>query len=183
MVAVTPSICQKCEKDKQFFYKIFDRTKNLPRYDTPEYRALIKKARKRSRTAGAPIIRSEDGCCGSAIVEYLRKAGEIAEGFINVKLGKKHKLTDAQMEECLRCPNQTWLTPKEYVGWLWANKVKVLVNFRDLTVLPLLPKKDKTKEPGQDMYCMLCKCNLKAKTHKKGEQCPAGRWPGGDRVS
>lgn len=114
------------------------------------------------------------GCCGGEIFEFLQKGGEIAEGYINLKLGKKLEFTDRNMQTCLTCEFQTWLTTREYISWLLANKVKVLVNFRDLTVLPPLPKKEKI-EYGQHLYCMLCKCYLEAKTRSKSK-CPKGKY-------
>ncbi len=97
------------------------------------------------------------GCCGGT----ARKVRQVATGFVNLAMGVKYEFTDDRVRTCQRCEDNTWLTKAQYSKWLIENGVQVLRNFKDLAVLPLLPKEENGK--GRGLYCRICKCFVPAK--------------------
>jgi hypothetical protein len=120
-------------------------------------------------------------CCGKSIkkdlTEKALKVKNIATGQV-LSLFQGESTTPQHAKErlaiCKRCDELTWFTRSEYWAWLKENKIDVLKNIEDLTVLPPLVKKPFIEKEA--MYCRLCKCYLPAKAIVKTEKCPEGKW-------
>ena len=98
-------------------------------------------------------------CCGGG--GTAKKVGQIATGYINLARGVKYEFTDDRVRACQKCEDSTWLTKSQFGKWLVKNNVKVLRNWKDLSVLPKLPKEENGR--GRGLYCRICKCYVPAK--------------------
>lgn len=83
---------------------------------------------------------------------------------------------------CVACDKTTWMTKKEYLSWLLANKKDIAEQTGkglEEILLDLPPLLIQTKdEKRQQQFCSICKCWLPAKMRVKGKECPIGKWPG-----
>jgi hypothetical protein len=119
------------------------------------------------------------GCCGK-----IAKVARIAEGNFLHLMNKMQMLpektcagSNARLDECRRCDNQTWLTWDEFWEWVDENggKKKFFAEIDGLETWPLLP--DNKYKPGLKLFCRICKCWLPAKSYVKEEMCPLAKWP------
>ncbi|HIJ67727.1 MAG TPA: hypothetical protein HPP51_05525 [Planctomycetes bacterium] len=116
-------------------------------------------------------------CCGKA-KSIIRQGGRIAQGFTNLAAGRKCPQTDARIRTCHKCDEQTWMSKKQYAGWLQSHGlVLVLKSLDDLTGLPKLPKQEQARG-RRNLFCRICKCFIPAKARVQSEKCPLGKWPG-----
>ena len=111
------------------------------------------------------------GCCGKTI----SKGKDIAVGTIRHAVGIKYEHTDERIRTCWTCDEQTWLSGKEYMAWLFKNGIEVLENFTQLEKLPKLPKHEQEKGRRR-LYCRICKCFIPGKARVENENCPLGKW-------
>ena len=116
-------------------------------------------------------------CCNGK----LEKIENIIEGNVlnaldNLFLlpAEKHKQKNIRLAICRSCPKQTWLIAIDYLNWLKLNKIEVIKNLNDLSVLPELEKKEYQKRTK--LFCRICKCWLPAKAYVENEQCPLNKW-------
>ena len=84
---------------------------------------------------------------------------------------------------CVGCDKTTWMTKKEYLEWLIANRKDIVEQLKGekgieeiLLELPPLTIQQKDERRKQQ-FCSVCKCWLPAKMRVKDKQCPVGRWP------
>ena len=117
------------------------------------------------------------GCCG----KFIRKGFEIVNGNVlyfadkNFNLPReKYKYADGRIAICRDCEKQTWLTRREYFGWLKDNGIDVLKNIDQLEKLPDLPAGDRGQ--GRNLFCKICKCFIPAKAYVEDEKCPLDKW-------
>lgn len=87
---------------------------------------------------------------------------------------EKSQISRLRLAVCRQCESSTWLKITDYAGWLKGDGIEVVKNIADLSVLPMLDKKD--YQPRAKLFCRICKCWLPAKTYVKNEQCPLNKW-------
>jgi len=116
-------------------------------------------------------------CCG----ETVKAIANIAAGNVGYWLESQFRLsigkcaeTDTRTRICQACENNTWLTKGEYRAFIMPRITSVIKNIADLSVLPLLPKKD--YERRCKLFCRVCKCFIPAKARIESEKCPLGKW-------
>jgi len=115
------------------------------------------------------------GCCGKNISRILNTGVNIGTGYANLAIGRKPTGTDAKIRACWNCPENTWLTMAEYVGWYKRNGIDLIKNALDFEKTPPLPKFERGRGRN-NLFCRLCKCYVPAKARVAGERCRLGRW-------
>ena len=111
---------------------------------------------------------------GRTVTAAIRgNAGYLFERVFGLAVGGSPD-TDRRTRICQQCEKSTWLTKKEYIGFVANNLTGVAANLDDLSRLPELPKE--TNGKGRNLFCMICKCFVPAKARLQEEHCPLVKW-------
>ena len=111
------------------------------------------------------------GCCGKAKNIVKGKVGGVIKRSTGISVMESPH-TEARIEICRGCDENTWMKKSEYAAWLLVNGIKIFRNFAQLEKLPKLPKQN----TGRNIYCRICKCFIPDKARVDAEKCSLDRW-------
>lgn len=109
-------------------------------------------------------------CCSEII--------QIIEGTTKQILRIKPKFYNKRFKICESCPENTYMSRREYLDWLLHNGISFKRLHKFLEDLPKLPKlpKHKKSDKRKIFFCRICKCDLYKKIIVKDAKCTLGKW-------